>query len=118
MIDSAKKLEYSLWAYIIGAAYIGVEARRVGRNGYGRVEGIGTVTTDDANGIAAMLAPTIALLMYYVWRSTSNPKKLMIALLGAYIVNGIVLINSRGSFLGVVACGGYFIMSMLTSKFQ
>jgi O-antigen ligase len=118
LIDTPVKLQHALWAYIIGAAYIGMEAKRVGRNGYGRVEGIGTVTTDDANGIAAMLAPTVAILMFYVWRSTSYKKKIIFALLGAYIVNGIILINSRGSFLGVVAGGGYFIMSMLTAKFQ
>jgi len=117
-INTKKKLDYALWAYMIGAAYIGLEAKRVGRDGHGRVEGIGTVTTDDANGVAAMLAPTVALLMYYVWKSTETKTKLFVALLGAYIVNGIVLINSRGAFLGVVAGGGYFIGSMLTAKFQ
>ncbi len=117
MVDTPKKLDYSLWSYLIGAAYIGLEARRVGRDAYGRVEGIGTVTTDDANGVAAMLAPTVAILMFYAWRG-SMYTRLFVLILGVYTVNGIVLINSRGSFLGVVVSGGYFIWSMLTSKFQ
>lgn len=117
MINDAKKLDGALWAYLAGACYIGMEARRVGRNYQGRVEGIGTVSTDDANGIAVMLAPTVAIVMYFLWRGNKWEKFAAVAT-GAFIFNGLVLINSRGAFLAAVAAGGYFIFRMFTSSFQ
>ena len=117
LIDNHKKLDISLWTYIIGAAYIGVEAYRVGRDFQGRVEGIGTVTSGDANGIAALLAPTVPLIILYAWRGNIITKILSV-IFGALIVNGLILLNSRGAFLGLIVGSSYFIVYMLFSKFQ
>lgn len=117
LINTPDKLDWTLWAYVVGAAYIGLEAYNTGRDWQGRVEGIGTATTGDANGVAAMLAPTIPFIIYYAWRG----KKLIRALsvvFGVFIVNGLVLLNSRGAFLGVLMASGYFIIYMIFSKFQ
>ncbi len=117
IIDSRYKLELALFCYIVGVAYIGYEAFTVGRNGYGRVEGIGTADAPGANGTAATMVPAIPLLIYFFWQSQWR-KKIVIAVLGLFIVNGIVLISSRGAFLGATVGSGYFLSYMLFSKFK
>ena len=117
LIDTPLNLDRALWAYIIGATYLSVEVKNAGRDEFGRVEGVGTVTTDDANGVAAMLVPAISLLIFYAWRG-GNLAKVGVVVLGVFIFNAIVLFNSRGAFLAVIAGGGYFIFHMLFSRFQ
>lgn len=117
MIDTPKKLDIALWSYILGAVYIGWEAYNVGRDPFGRVEGIGTVDSPDSNGIAAAITPAIPLLIYYAYLGTLKIK-LLIGFCGVWIVNALVLINSRGSFIAVLAGSGYFILVMLFGRFQ
>ena len=117
MIDTPQKLEYAIWVYIAGCAYIGIEASNMGRNSDGRVEGIGTVDAPDANLISATIAPAIPFLMYFFWKGKWQYKLLAMAS-GGLILNGLVLINSRGAFLGVLVGGAYFIFQMLFSRSQ
>lgn len=117
LIDSPQKLQHAFWAYLAGATYIGMEARRVGRDWQGRVEGIGTVDAPDANGIAAAIAPATIFLILFFWRGNFW-SRLAAIFMGAWIVNALILINSRGSFLAVVAGAGYFTMMMIFSKLQ
>lgn len=118
LIHSERALNAVLWVYIIGATYVGYVAWGVGRGSTGRVEGIGMVDTGgDANFTAAALVPSAVLLIYYAW--TGNKKvRLLSFVCGAFIVNALVLINSRGAFVGVVAGAGLFICYMLFSRFQ
>lgn len=117
LVNSRKALDVCLWVYIIGCTYIGYLAWELGRNSQGRVEGIGMVDAPDANDTAAALVPAAALLLYFAW--TGNKKtKLMAVFCGAIIANGLVLINSRGSFLAVVASLTLFIFFMIFSKYQ
>lgn len=117
LIDTPARLQMALWTYVVGAWYIGFEAYNVGRNSFGRVEGIGPVDSPDANGVAAALAPAVPILMYFAWRGSLSGK-IAAAFLGVWIVNGLVLINSRGAFLGVLAGSGYLISVMLLSPYQ
>lgn len=118
LINTERALDACLWAYIIGATYIGYLAYSVGRNWQGRVEGIGMIDTGgDGNMTAAALAPALIILMYFAW--LGNKKIKLISLFcGAFIANGIVLINSRGAFLGVVVGSIFFLSYMILSKFQ
>ena len=115
LLNSEKILDASIWAYIIGATYIGYLATITGRNSGDRVEGIGMADSPDANGVAAALVPAGALLMYYAWMGNWKVKVLCVVC-GALIANGLVLINSRGSFLGVVAGSGLYLLFMMFSK--
>lgn len=117
LIDTQKKLEIALFCYLVGCAYIGYEAFNVGRNETGRVEGIGTLDAPDSNGISAAIAPAIPLFMYYMWRAKTKTKMLL-GLCAVLTLNGIVLLNSRGAFLGVVAGTGYFLIIMTFSKYK
>ncbi len=117
IIDSKDKLKLALLVYIIGCAYIGWEAFNVGRNADGRVEGIGTVDAPDANGTAAAIVPSIPLLLYFAWRLEWK-WKIAIGLFGAFIANGLVLINSRGAFLGAITAGGFLLLHMMFSRYK
>jgi len=118
LIHSEKALNAVLWAYIIGATYVGYIAYSVGRNSAGRVEGIGMVDTGgDGNHTAAALVPAAVMLIYQAWMGNKKIR-LLSFFCGALIVNCLVLINSRGAFLGVVVGSGLFICYMLFSRFQ
>jgi len=118
VIDTASKLDFALWSFIVGATYIGLEANRVGRNGNGRVEGIGTVDSPEANGTAAAISPTLVLLIFYLWQGANKKVKLLAVICGAIVANGVVLINSRGSFVGLVCGAGYFLLNMIFGGVQ
>lgn len=113
-----KSLDYMLYGYVIGAAYLGYYISQVGRNSGDRVEGIGMVDSPDANGVAAALAPAAITCLFYFWRNTSLKLKFLFVIAGAFIVNALVLINSRGAMLGVAAGGAYFMWRLFFAPVQ
>ena len=117
ILDSQKKIEWALFAYILGCFYIGFEAFSTGRNIGNRVEGIGLPDSPDSNGAAAAITPALPLLIFYFWQG-SKKVKVYIAIAGAFIVNALILINSRGAFVGVAAGAMYFFWEMLTSNIK
>ncbi len=117
LIDSQKKLELALFAYFIGCAYIGYEAFSIGRNEMGRVGDIGTVDAPEENAIAASIIPSIPLLIYFIWQKTIKIK-VILAVITILVVNGVVLINSRGAMVGTAVGVGYFFFFMLFSKYK
>ncbi|SHK45979.1 O-Antigen ligase [Marinobacter antarcticus] len=118
LINSEKALDACLWVYIFGVTYIGYLAYSAGRNADGRVEGIGMVDTGgDGNMTAAAMVPALVLLIFMAWMGNKKVK-LLAVFCGIFIVNGVVLINSRGAFLGAVVGGMVFIFYMVFSKYQ
>jgi hypothetical protein len=117
LIHSEMALKVVMWGYIIGATYIGYLATVTGRTGNGRVEGIGMADGLDANDAAIALVPAAVMLMYFAWMGNKKIKVLCVVC-GALIANGLVLINSRGSFLGVAIGIGVYLLAMLFSKYQ
>ena len=117
LINTEAMLNICIWSYLTGCAYIGYVAASTGRNSGIRVEGIGMVDSLDANGTAASLVPAAVLLMYYAWQG-NNKVRLIAVFMGAIIANGLVLINSRGSFLGMVVSLGIFLIYMVFSRYQ
>lgn len=109
LIDTEKMFDYVLYAYIFGSWYIGFQAFQVGRNSGNRVEGIGTTDMPDTNGIATAIAPAAILAVYYFWISKSLKMRGLMAIAGVFILNAIVLINSRGAFLAL----GVGILSLI-----
>lgn len=118
LVDSIVKLDHILYAYIFGAWYIGFITYQAGRNASGRVEGIGTISAPDTNDIAAAIAPTVVLCLYYFWSSNKWIGKILAVIAGVFIANGLILINSRGAFLGVIISISYFMCYMLFSSLQ
>src|SRR5690554_1739812 len=118
LINSEKALDACLWLYVLGCTYLGYMAYVHGRNAMGRVEGIGMVDTGgDSNMTGAAMVPALVFLMYMAWLGNKKVK-LLAVFCGALIANGLVLINSRGAFLGVVAGCGFFLMYMIFSRYR
>lgn len=118
IVDNEKKLDGVLCAYIAGASYIGFMVFQVGRNMGDRVQGVGTVDAPDTNGVAAAIAPTLVLALYYFWITKSKLVKGAVVLAAAFTANALVLINSRGAFLAVAGGIIYFLTILLFSKYQ
>ncbi len=120
LCDTPFKLDLYLYGYLYGAWYISFVAFQVGRNSGDRVEGIGTVDAPEANSMTAAIAPAIVIAVYYFIFTPNKYKKLAFAVAGVFIANAIVLINSRGSFLGTAVGITYFmgILFFSTYKFK
>lgn len=121
VIDSPIKFERLMMTNVIGAFYVSYETKRVGRNMFGRVEGTGPADSgNDANNAAASLISVLPLLVYFTIRSQIRKEKLwkriLFLLFCAYIFNAIVLINSRGSFIGIAFSFLYFGYRAWTHK--
>lgn len=117
LIDSEAALKASSWAYIIGCTYVGYLATSIGRNSGDRLDGLALPDGSDVNGVAAALVPAGVLLLYYAWMGNKKMRFLCF-LFGAFVANGLVLFNSRGAFLGVVASCGLFLIYMMFSKYR
>jgi hypothetical protein len=118
LIDDARSLDYALWGFVFGSWYISFLIFQTGRNSYDRVEGIGTVDSPDANGIAAAIAPSLVVCLYYFWVKSNAYIKFIFAFAGVFIANAIILINSRGSFLGVGMSILFFVYYLFFASFQ
>jgi len=116
LCHNVKSLDYILYGYIFGSWYLSFMVFQVGRSAWGRVAGIGTVDSPEANGLAAAIAPSIILCLYYLWKSKSYITKGLMSVAIIFVANGLVLINSRASFLAVVASTGLFLCYMIWSS--
>ena len=96
-----QKLDFAICGYLFGCWYISFLTYQTGRNRGDRVEGIGTVDAPDANGIAAALAPSVVLCLYYFWLTKNKYIKIIFVIAGVFSANALILINSRASFLAV-----------------
>jgi hypothetical protein len=116
LINDLKSLNIAIWGYIFGSFYLSLFIFQTGRNSGNRVEGIGTVDAPDANGIAAALAPSLVLALYYFWTSKKYKYKLIFIVVSIFIVNALFLINSRGAFLGAFCSMAYFGLYLFLSS--
>ncbi len=112
VIDSASKLDKAVLFYLVGVLYIGYLAWSIGRTGYGRLEGIGMLDAPDANDTAAVLASAVPLIFFYLIKGHYWEKGFAVISL-AFILNGLILINSRGAFLGLIV--GFFYIFIISS---
>lgn len=110
--DNYRSLHIIINGYILGASYLSFYIFQFGRNSGGRVEYIGMPDAPDANGIAAAIAPALPIALGYFWVSNNWKIKVLYAIGGVFLANALILINSRGAFLGA-ACGILFLIIKL-----
>jgi len=115
VVDSPDKFEKLIGFYLLGIFYLGWVAYSIGRTGYGRLEGVGMVDGVNANDTAAAIVTAIPLLIFYFIKGKRWQQGLSIFAL-AFIMNGIILINSRGAFLAIVIGCGYMIALFFLNK--
>lgn len=101
LCSNLKHLHIYLIGYLTTATYLSFYVFQIGRNSGDRVERIPLVDAPDSNGLASALAPALAFSFYYFWQASSNKVRFVVAVSGTLILNAIILINSRGAFLGI-----------------
>ncbi|MCH8537179.1 MAG: O-antigen ligase domain-containing protein, partial [Alkalimonas sp.] len=102
LLNTERLLTISIWVYLLGAAYVGYYGRAMGRDNSGRLPSIGLVDTGfDSNVASSALVPAVVLLLYYAWQG-SWKVRCVVFVCSAFVVNVLVLANSRGAFLGVL----------------
>ena len=102
-VGNYKNYRYLIWSYLAGVSYFGwltYENRH--RMHGGRLEGfsIGGPDCIDANMLGSVLITAIPFLVLYVIKGNKIEKILSFCFL-PFILNGIILINSRGAFVGL-----------------
>ena len=118
LCSSQKSLDIILYGYIFGAWYLSFIAFQVGRQFGDRLQGVYTVDAPDVNFVGAALVPSLVLCLYYFWIKNRYIQRFVFVIAGAFIANAMVLINSRGAYLGVAISIAYFMYHMFFSSFQ
>jgi O-Antigen ligase len=111
-VDSKDRVRDLMLGHVLGCALLGLYAYSVGRQG-DRLDGVGGPNLDDANTlgmylITAAICATGLVMTQKGWRRYAA----LICL--PLIVNGFVLANSRGAFLGLI--GGALVLAFCTAK--
>jgi hypothetical protein len=118
LCNTKKSLDIILYGFIFGAWYLSFVAYQVGRQFGDRLAGVYTVDAPDVNFVGAALVPSLVICLYYFWIKNSYHQRFIFAIAGAFIANAMVLINSRGAYLGVGISIAYFMYHMFFSSFQ
>lgn len=115
-IDNYKKFEKLIWTFIAGSFYISYYAKYVAHvNSFGRIEHIGVVDGANSDTTAAVLIASIPFLIGYLLTG-KRWQKVISAIFLAFIVNGTILLNSRGAFVGIAVGFFYFVYLLFHSK--
>lgn len=116
VIDTAKKFQALLAAYLLGTSYLSFLIWQTGRTGSGRLEGIGCADTTDANGTGGLLCTVVPLFVFYALFSKNRWLQLGCVTGLAFTLNALILLNSRGAFLALTASMSYFCISVFRDK--
>ncbi len=103
VVDSKEKVRDVLLALVLGNGLLGLYAQFTGRDG-DRLDGVGGPGIDDSNTLGMYLATGAILGVGLVLTQKGWRRYLSLACV-VVITNGVVLANSRGALLGLVAGG-------------
>ena len=116
LVDSRQHLDIAMMVYLVGIFYICFLGWQMGRTGDGRLEGLGVPDGPDVNGTAAAVVTAVPMMVYMVLFASKKWMQFL-ALVGlTFVLNGLVLLNSRGGFLGIVASMGWFAATIFREK--
>lgn len=112
-VDSKDRLRDLMLAHVLGCALLGIYALGADRVD-GRLDGVGGPNLDDANTLGMYLV-TAAISGVGLVMTQTGWRRFLALLCLPLIVNGFVLANSRGAFLGLVG-GGLVLMFCIARK--
>lgn len=110
--DSKEAIRNLMLAHVLGCALLGVLAYTIGRSG-DRLDGVGGPGMDDANTLGMYFA-TGALCAIGLALSRGGWRRYVSLGSLVLIVNGFVLANSRGPFLGLA--GGMLVLAFCIAQ--
>jgi O-antigen ligase len=97
-------------AMAVGAAYIGYEVTINERGDFtgSRLEGVGAPGADTSNSLASVLLLTLPVIGSLMVNGRFRDK--VFAIMAApFVLNVVLLCNSRGAFLGLIGAGAMFV---------
>jgi O-antigen ligase len=105
-------LRIAMWSMILGATYLGYEVTINDRGSLsgGRLEDIGAAGVANANQLASLIA-TILPLAGALFLTGSRREKVAAAIVAPFVLNVLLLCNSRGAFLATIGAGAVFVLS-------
>lgn len=115
VINTDLKLEISLWVFLIGEFYLSWGAYGLGRNAGDRLEGFGTTDASEANDLGLLIMTSIPILIFYLLKGNKLQKIISVGFL-LFVLNALVLLNSRGAFVGMVVSSAYLLFIMMLNK--
>lgn len=101
LVDTKEMLRNLMLAHAAGCTLLGIMCQFVGREG-NRLDGVGGPGLDDANTLGMYLATGIVVSLGIFLTSKDWRRWVSLAMI-VLILNGFVLANSRGAFLGLFA---------------
>lgn len=116
LCSEKKHIDWIVDTYLFSAFLLAFYIFGWGRDSSGRVGGVGMVDAPDSNLVAAALAPTIVIFIAKLIANKSLIKRAIYAVGLVFALNSLILINSRGAFLGVVAGVAYFLFISFKNK--
>ena len=98
------KREYDLftWTHILGSFHLSWQAFENPRRQGGKLYGIGTPDARTDNHLAGILASTVPFIAYYIIYG-KKWERLLALITAPFILNAIILCNSRGATIGLLA---------------
>ena len=110
---SVADLRLALLSILLGAGYIGYEAtiNHRGKMHANRLEGIGAPGANSANDFANLIITIMPLAGVFLF-SHKRWEKLVVLPIGAFLINIVLLCNSRGGFLAAIAAGITFLATV------
>lgn len=108
IIDTKDRVRDALFGHVIGCTLLGIFAFFTGRNLGDRLDGVGGPGMDDSNTLGMYFA-TGAIVALGLILTQSGWRRWLSLACCAIIMEGLVLTNTRGAFLGLVA-GGIVLM--------
>lgn len=111
-----KQLKLLLLFILLCGLFLGYQAYNMPRHS-GRLEGVGTPDTDNANHFALLLATIVPLALPLLTLPDRIIKVLVVAPL-VFILNGIVLCNSRGAMLAMICSLVCIFLIIRKGKFR
>lgn len=111
-VDTKERVRDLMLAHALGCALLGIYAQFTGRTA-GRLDGVGGPNLDDSNTLGMYLV-TAALCASGLVMTQKGWRRWVALGCLPLIVNGFVLANSRGGFLGLV--GGGLVFAWCVSK--
>ncbi len=115
-IKEKRQLKHLMLLILLCGLFLGYQAYNKPRYG-GRLEGVGTPDTSDANNFALLLVTIIPCGLPLVI-SKEKYLKYPVPLCAVFILNGIVLCNSRGAMLALITIVVMIIGSIKLPKLR
>ncbi len=106
VVDTPERVRDLMFAHVLGCALLGIYALTTGRVG-DRLDGVGGPGLDDSNTLGMYFA-TAGIVGLGLLLAESGWRRWVTLASLALVMNGLVLTNTRGALLGLIA-GGLFI---------